>query len=432
MTDQPDLANRLRLAHQARRAKAAQLDDVRRALCDTGIIQDDDPYSHADLADVIRQAWPTVAMQAASPDPEPDAASTVLEGEDHAYRDAVNASLLPETIAALNSRLASGGLLPTRTLKPITRTTPDNPPTSSVLCSGHVFQRPHSAHGWEPQPSMTPMHCPGIQAAGGDGLPPRSERCPDRATTTLLRDTLNARLGDATAAPAARDVSGEHDHQACGDCDVLDPCPCCGLRYNAGTGHYVPAAPATPDDGLRTAIVAALTAAAYQCDGDCGLPEHECFNAHPITWSGMVAGHTHIIGGAADIADAVLAVRDRQMEQLTADLAAERASLTRWLKRAAAAHDRARAAEAEVQRLGDWCRAAITVKDRQIEELAAEIATADRIHAEVQVDRDQLAANLARVQAVSDEWGEPYHCGWLSASVLVRQLRDALDGKASQ
>ena len=49
------LQNRLRLAHQARRAKEHQLDDVRRALCDAGFMEDDDPYSHADLAEVIRQ-----------------------------------------------------------------------------------------------------------------------------------------------------------------------------------------------------------------------------------------------------------------------------------------------------------------------------------------------------------------------------------------
>lgn len=49
------LQNRLRLAHQARRGKEHQLDDVRRALCDIGFMDDDDPYSHADLADVIRQ-----------------------------------------------------------------------------------------------------------------------------------------------------------------------------------------------------------------------------------------------------------------------------------------------------------------------------------------------------------------------------------------
>jgi hypothetical protein len=47
--------HRLRLAHQARRAKEHQLDDIRRALCDIGFMDDDDPYSHADLAGVIRQ-----------------------------------------------------------------------------------------------------------------------------------------------------------------------------------------------------------------------------------------------------------------------------------------------------------------------------------------------------------------------------------------
>ncbi|QCR49841.1 hypothetical protein [Streptomyces sp. SGAir0924] len=54
MTDQP-AEIRLRLAHQARRAKEHQLDDIRRALCDIGFMEDDDPYSHADLAEVIRQ-----------------------------------------------------------------------------------------------------------------------------------------------------------------------------------------------------------------------------------------------------------------------------------------------------------------------------------------------------------------------------------------
>ncbi|WP_234526158.1 MULTISPECIES: hypothetical protein [unclassified Streptomyces] len=49
------LQKRLRLAHQARRAKERQLDDIRRALCDIGFMDDDDPYSHADLANVIRQ-----------------------------------------------------------------------------------------------------------------------------------------------------------------------------------------------------------------------------------------------------------------------------------------------------------------------------------------------------------------------------------------
>jgi hypothetical protein len=55
------LEKRLRLAHQARRAKEHQLDAIRRALCDVGFMEDDDPYSHADLEDVIRQAGPALS-----------------------------------------------------------------------------------------------------------------------------------------------------------------------------------------------------------------------------------------------------------------------------------------------------------------------------------------------------------------------------------
>lgn len=51
-----DLQNKLRLAHQARRAKEHQLDGIRRALCDAGFMEDGDPYGHADLDEVIRQA----------------------------------------------------------------------------------------------------------------------------------------------------------------------------------------------------------------------------------------------------------------------------------------------------------------------------------------------------------------------------------------
>ncbi|MFB6934559.1 hypothetical protein [Streptomyces chartreusis] len=47
--------NRLRLAHEARRRKEGMLDGIRRALCDVGLMEDDDPYGHADLEDVIRQ-----------------------------------------------------------------------------------------------------------------------------------------------------------------------------------------------------------------------------------------------------------------------------------------------------------------------------------------------------------------------------------------
>jgi hypothetical protein len=51
-----ELQQKLRLAHKARRAKEHQLDGIRRALCDAGFMEEDDPYGHADLDEVIRQA----------------------------------------------------------------------------------------------------------------------------------------------------------------------------------------------------------------------------------------------------------------------------------------------------------------------------------------------------------------------------------------
>lgn len=53
------LRRRLSLAHQARREREHLLDGIRRALCDVGVMRDDDPYGHRDLADVIRQCLPT-------------------------------------------------------------------------------------------------------------------------------------------------------------------------------------------------------------------------------------------------------------------------------------------------------------------------------------------------------------------------------------
>jgi hypothetical protein len=80
-TDPHALHNRLRLAHQARRAKEHQLDDIRRALCDIGAIEDDDPYSHADLADVIRQIGPLPTPPAAQPDTTPERSYPITSPE---------------------------------------------------------------------------------------------------------------------------------------------------------------------------------------------------------------------------------------------------------------------------------------------------------------------------------------------------------------
>ena len=75
------LQNRLRLAHQARCAKEHQLDDIRRALCDIGFIEDTDPYSHADLADVIRQAGSTPLASDKAPAKEVEGERTDLTAD---------------------------------------------------------------------------------------------------------------------------------------------------------------------------------------------------------------------------------------------------------------------------------------------------------------------------------------------------------------
>lgn len=75
-------------------------------------------------------------------------------------------------------------------------------------------------------------------------------------------------------------------------------------------------APAATDDDLREAIIAALEAAATKCEGDCGLDERACYLAHPINWSAMVGGTTHVDGAVTAIADAVLAVVQPALDEL--------------------------------------------------------------------------------------------------------------------
>lgn len=64
---------------------------------------------------------------------------------------------------------------------------------------------------------------------------------------------------------------------------------------------------AVAQTALRDRIADKLTAAAYECDGKCGLSERECYDAHPITFSAMAGGTTHVDGSVTAIADAVLA-----------------------------------------------------------------------------------------------------------------------------
>ncbi|MGI5162730.1 hypothetical protein ACQEU3_46990 [Spirillospora sp. CA-253888] len=64
--------------------------------------------------------------------------------------------------------------------------------------------------------------------------------------------------------------------------------------------------PADVPDALVEAAARALRDHAHDCDGSCGRAAADCYRAHPINWSGLVAGETRIEGEAPDVARAVL------------------------------------------------------------------------------------------------------------------------------
>ncbi|MEV5915753.1 hypothetical protein AB0M00_43585 [Streptomyces chartreusis] len=137
----------------------------------------------------------------------------------------------------------------------------------------------------------------------------------------------------------------------------------------------------TPQNDLRTSITEALTAAAYECDGKCGLAEQECFDAHPITFSAMSNGVTHINASVKAIADVVAAIADAEQAQL----------------------------RVEVDRLGDWVRAvteraktAETAHDRTHDELI--VNEADRVAAVNQNEAHRLALSEALDLGTGAPW----------------------------
>jgi len=70
----------------------------------------------------------------------------------------------------------------------------------------------------------------------------------------------------------------------------------------------VPASAPTDQAALVTAAAGALTAAAHECDGKCGLSERDCYDAHPISFSAMSNGTMHVTGSVTALATVVLAV----------------------------------------------------------------------------------------------------------------------------
>jgi hypothetical protein len=242
--DQPDLANQLRLAHQARRAAEHQLDDIRRALCDTGVIRVDDPYGNADLADVIRQAWPG---QPSAPRPDdPDWNSP----EDAVYdRDAQSGVDTPDCDCG-HDGMGPGWHARDCEWMSV-------PPCDHCGTRGHSFE-----------------DCP---AGGGDA--PDDELTAEEARALMDELVLDLyRAQDALAFLAA---------------------------YRVGAGSVA------PDDGLRAQLVAAITSAAIRIKPD---------SAGIVDAMLRTGSSIHLTEEeAAPLADAVMTVRDRRLEQLTAE-----------------------------------------------------------------------------------------------------------------
>ncbi|MFE2712277.1 hypothetical protein ACFXKI_09870 [Streptomyces mirabilis] len=100
-------------------------------------------------------------------------------------------------------------------------------------------------------------------------------------------------------------------------------------RYEAGgVEPAAPVPPSAPTDQseLRDLIAEKLRAAAFECDGKCGLSEQDCYDAHPISFSAMSNGLTHVTGSVTAIADAVLAVLPKPVDRAAVEAAAFKAA----------------------------------------------------------------------------------------------------------
>lgn len=80
--------------------------------------------------------------------------------------------------------------------------------------------------------------------------------------------------------------------------------------------------PTPASRSIRDRTRAALLAAAHDCNGNCGRTEADCVATHPIQVTRLTHGAISDIEGPIDaIADAVLAVRDDEIERLRARVA---------------------------------------------------------------------------------------------------------------
>lgn len=137
--------------------------------------------------------------------------------------------------------------------------------------------------------------------------------------------------------------------------DPNPPCPylCPGHPRTAGNERIVGEAFAATEAtetakplNLRKLIADALAAAAFECDGQCGLSEEACYEAHPITWAATSNGVMHVTASVTAIADVVLAALTGPVPE---GLDTESWTAVRAIKLMSEAGARREAAEARVR-----------------------------------------------------------------------------------
>ncbi|MFI1520621.1 hypothetical protein [Kitasatospora cineracea] len=138
-----------------------------------------------------------------------------------------------------------------------------------------------------------------------------------------------------------------------------------------------PAAPVQPPADLRQRLAEAIRAAAYDCDGHCGLDEAECLDRHPIT----VAVEHH--GVATDVYGPVTALAEVAAAEVEPELAKRQARGDIW---------KAKAAELEQDR---------DRLDTGLAALREQLAQAREQFAAVAAQRDRLRT---RMNNLADRW----------------------------
>ncbi|MFJ2279265.1 hypothetical protein ACIOEZ_34515 [Streptomyces sp. NPDC087866] len=139
------------------------------------------------------------------------------------------------------------------------------------------------------------------------------------------------------------------------------------------------------------------------------------------------------------LADGVVTLIERLEDQATADEVAERAAraiaaMGAYVRSARTERDRYRLAWKSARHRADLYlqsnqKLAASLDNGHASQLHAhKVAQSAARDAATALSRQLDAeAALDRARALAAEWGEPGHCSWLSASVLVQQLRAALD-----